>query len=185
MDQDFTTRQRIIGLVKADVDKELTASDIARQLGVSPQRVGQILKEENLRVPRYATAYRPAERRPPAPRIITAVPFGHVTNAATGTVSELIAAADLLARGWNVFFPMTRTSKHDLIITDRDGERVLRIEVKSGYRKASGALQFQKQSKANCDHYAIVVTGEPVNYQPELPILRWKGELSGPVLRDR
>src|SRR5215831_13192242 len=130
MKQWLTTRQKIVELVKSDTDNKLTASDIARELGVSPQRVSQILQEEGLRVPRYAitrhslsgvTNY---ERGPPMPRIITAVPFGRVTNAATGTVSELIAAADLLARGWNVFFPMVRVSKHDLIITDPTGKRV-------------------------------------------------------------
>jgi predicted ArsR family transcriptional regulator len=64
MKQQLTTRQKIIDLINADT--KLTASDIARKLGVSPQRVAQILTEEGLRVPKYGVG---RYRRSPEDRV--------------------------------------------------------------------------------------------------------------------
>ena len=83
-------------------------------------------------------------------------------------MAELIVAADLLARGWYPFFPIVRSTKIDLLVSSRDGKRVLRIEVRSGLRRGDRVV-FSKKDNAECDHYGIVVAGEPVTYQPELP----------------
>jgi hypothetical protein len=95
----------------------------------------------------------------------------HATNA--GTVGELLAAADLTARGYTVYAPICRHVAHaDLIAIDQSSPDAtpLRIEVRVGKRKMPGGyIAFNRDEVMRNDHYAIVVRGEPVLYEPGLP----------------
>jgi hypothetical protein len=113
----------------------------------------------------------------------------NLCTSAVGSVSELLVAADLTARGWSVFFPLFR-ARCDLIACSWDAGIVRRFEVRSGKRR-NGTAGFQKTSNDVCDHYAIVISGEPIIYEPELeaapakpvwraPATRW---VDGPLLR--
>jgi hypothetical protein len=105
------------------------------------------------------------------PRVRTGgvdVPVSAVT---AGTISELLVAADLMARGYVVYFPlMKRTAHVDLIATPSNPDRLpLRIEVRSGTIGARGQVRYAKKADSRADHHAVVMTGEPVHYKPELP----------------
>lgn len=162
-------RERIVALLKAD--PSLTQSELARRVGVTKQRVSQLVKKVGLQAGVYEKPRDLNGERIPAgpPRIMvqTSVDTGPVNATVAGTIAELVVAADLLARGWQVFFPMVRTTKCDLLATDKTGERVIRVEVRSG-RRVGESITFLKKDKAVCDHYAIVVPREPVTYKPEL-----------------
>lgn len=150
-------------------DPTLPPKKIAELLGVSRQRVYQVLKASGQQLP--AIQYTPREygrRRTPKPRVITGIACGPVNCTIAGTVSELLVAADLLARGWQVFLPLVKTSKLDLLATSRDGKSVLRFEVRSGVRHGN-RVTFAKKVISEHDYYGIVVAGEAVTYEPDLP----------------
>ena len=87
---------------------------------------------------------------------------------ATGVVgarSELLASADLLKRGYEVYRSLSPHCSSDLIAA-KDG-KLLRIEVRTGRRVLSGNIVYSK-AKFRSDHYAIVIE-EEVKYKPELP----------------
>lgn len=148
-----------IDIVKALAEDEtLTAAKLAEMFGCSRQRVYQIARSEGLTVGRSR----------PNPRIKIDGPMAGVSHSAAGTIGEMLAAADLLARGWSVFFPLVRTSKCDLIALSRDGRVSIRVEVRSGSVR-NGKPRCLKKPDDVCDHYAVVLAGLPIVYQPDLP----------------
>ena len=150
---------------------ELTMSDIARVLDISRERVRQIVAGEGLTVRRGHKGIGERTPRPPGPpmsRVQTggvAVPISHTV---AGTIGELMAAADLTARGFVVFFPLVRTAQCDLVALDREGN-VQRIEVRCGHRGQKGRVVYSQKDRSRTDRYAIVITGEPIVYDPPLP----------------
>lgn len=167
---DSDTRLQIRKLIAND--KTLNLSAIAKRIGISRERVRQIVNQEGLAVQRGVVGYRPRRNaRPPAPRVLTGGVGARLDCTVVGTISELLVAADLAARGYKVFFPLVRTAACDMVIMDSDGENVQRIEVRSGHRrvdrKGIAYATNPKSDKARCDRYAIVITGEPVFYRPK------------------
>ena len=96
-----------------------------------------------------------------------------------GAISEIVSAADLLKRGYEVFRAMSPACSCDLIALGPD--RVpLRIEVRTGRRSpATGNLAFSRngrkiirkgRTEAGLDHYCVVVEGgQEIIYIPPLP----------------
>jgi hypothetical protein len=170
-----TVRERIRALVEADPDTP--TADLARAVGVSKQRVHQILKKEGLWRP-----WRSKPRVTPESILAAKVPKKiwpaikpdgcpqiTVTSHVAGTIAELLVACDLMARGWQVFFPMVRVAtKCDLIALDKSGERQIRIEVRSSKRDSKGTIVPKLKPQDVCDHHAYVIAGEPVLYKPPL-----------------
>lgn len=144
----------------------MPASAIAERLGLSRQRVYQICEQNEIALPRYHRRY---ERRTGAPksRVTTGGVQHAINHTVAGTIAELLAAADLMARGWVVFVPVVKSKGHDLIAC-RDGE-IATFEVRSAYRNAAGKLIFNKKADCASKYYALVITGEPVTYEPQLP----------------
>lgn len=167
---------------KADAIRELARSGkspraIAEELGVSRQRVYQVIKAEGIKLPRQKLGPRAFSRSRPnnAPRahILTGgIPVA-VSTAVAGSVSELLVAADLLARGYVVFAPVARSSQsHDLIaVPKRHPTTLLTIEVRSAYRNPAGRAIFARKPECVSNHHAFVITGEPVVYKPPIPPL--------------
>jgi hypothetical protein len=99
----------------------------------------------------------------------------HLAKATVGAVSELIAAADLLRRGFTTARSLSASAPFDL--TAVVGDRVLRFEVRTGYRTASKRdpkrrrLQYNKEARGCIDHFIVVVWkdgGYDVVYVPPL-----------------
>ncbi|MGC8534908.1 MAG: winged helix-turn-helix domain-containing protein [Rhizomicrobium sp.] len=160
----------------ASKDPGLSASGIARRLGISPQRVAQIAKKENLSLPKRTRdpelPYRPGgppmgvtPKSTPRTAILTEGPCSTYVAAA---VSELMVASDLLARGWHPFLPIVKNSHVDLMATDRNGERPITVEVRSG-KRIGGRMVYQKKTDSRAHHIAVVVMNEPTRYEPDLP----------------
>lgn len=87
-----------------------------------------------------------------------------------GAVAELVAAADLLRRGFPVYRAVSPAAPCDLIVLVAP-ERPLRVEVRTGRRSSAGAVVWN-QSGFRADLYAVVVFGESggaeVLYRPGL-----------------
>lgn len=159
-------RSEIADQVRRLTARGLAASTIAAELGVSRQRVYQIAKNAGIRLAP------PPPRGPSRPiipisRVITGGVPVPINASIAGTIAELLVAADLLARGWQPYVPAARHGGHDLIAyraTD-----LATIEVRSGYRNRTGRVIYNKSPRDNSTHYAVVITGEPVLYDPPLP----------------
>jgi hypothetical protein len=163
-----TTRERLKALHAAE--PSWTAAIIARELGVSRQRVHQLAEAEGLELPTYAYIPERPRRRtkaaPPEARVRTGgltMPLSHV---AAGVVGELLCAADLAARGWLPFLPAIRHRGVDLLALSRDSMKVERIEVRCGKRTADGKIVYNRPERSKSDRVAVVMTGEPVVYYP-------------------
>src|SRR5690348_11864141 len=100
----------------------VSASAIAVELHISRQRVYQIAGRAGVKF-----GY-PPDAQVCRPHLLTGGIAQPLNSSVTGKVSELLVAADLLARGWQVFLPVIATKGHDLVATHRD--RVITIEAR-------------------------------------------------------
>ena len=155
----MTTREQI----KKLAGEGYTVIMMAEKIGVSRARIYQIIKEEAILLVRSELTIR---RGLPVPGVVTGGIVGPVNSATAGTISEVLAAADLLARGWHVYTSLVRHKGHDLIAVK--GDRIVTVEVRSAHLNQSQKAVFLKQPPDNSDFYALVVTGSPVIYQPEI-----------------
>jgi len=153
-------------------------AELGRCAGVSRERARQIIQAAGIirtRAPRSSPS--PAKevrrvgrpRRQPQPPLRTGGVNVEISSRACGAVGELLAAADLIARGWSVFVPLVHNPTCDLLALSPDGDKAERIEVRSGRRSADGQrIIYPMPDRSLSDRRAIVVTGEPVTYEPPL-----------------
>lgn len=98
-----------------------------------------------------------------------------ISRNSLGARSELLASADLVDRGWNVYRAVASDNECDLVITR--GRHILRVEVRTGtYSQATGNLQWPKRpvDGVRSDIYAVVAARNGVTkitYVPELPVI--------------
>lgn len=87
-----------------------------------------------------------------------------------GAESELLAASDLLRRGWFVFRSVSHSSPCDLVILKHGG--IFRVEVKSGSPVYAGKISIKKQDDIEpaYDILAVVWDGH-VTYHPNIDAL--------------
>lgn len=142
------------------------ASAIATELGVSRQHVYQVARRHKIDLPQNMTPRVFTPRRSPQPRIQTGGIMAKVNHSVAGTISELLVAADLMARGWQVFLPVIASRGHDVIAT-KDG-KIATFEVRSAHRNATGTIKFARKADCLSDYYGLVITGEPVAYEPDI-----------------
>lgn len=80
-----------------------------------------------------------------------------------GAISELRASVDLLKSGLPVYRALSPSAPADLIILD--GEDMVSVEVRTGFRYLSGKVSFPTKNKA--DIFAVCIHGEPtVHFLP-------------------
>jgi hypothetical protein len=153
--------------------KGYSAREIARKVKVSRQRVYQLAKENGISLPHPvmgspASQQRPLPKSAPKARVVLTggvdVPLSH---SVVGIISEFLVAADLMARDFRVYLPVKANRGHDIIAEAWNGA-LLTFEVRSAYRTLDGGTSFNRKSEDRADYYALVVTGEPVAYKPDL-----------------
>ena len=147
--------------LKALAERGISASDSAREMGISRQRVYQLAREMGIEFRK--------ERRTGGcePRLVTGgIAVSRVNPSVAGKISELLVAADLMARGWQVFFPVYSNKGHDIVAIKND--KIITVEVRSGSKSKTGVISCFKRPEDHSDYYGIVVTGEPVHYEPAL-----------------
>ncbi len=89
------------------------------------------------------------------------------SQSTVGTMAELIASADLMNRGFEVFRALSPNASCDLIA--KRGASVLRIEVKATVL-VDGLVRSRSANKtAPVDHIALVIREGRVFYRPPLP----------------
>jgi biotin operon repressor len=115
---DNQNRERLLAL--RDGDPEISGSTIATKLGISRQRVSQLLAELGLpRGRRGGLGKRESKRTfhnlAPAERA-----NGHASTIASGTCGELAVAIDLFRRGYDVFRSLSASARCDMIAVQRN-----------------------------------------------------------------
>ena len=154
---------KIIEMAKAGV----SSAEIAKVVGVSRQRVYQVLKRSGVEPARpYGFHAGSGTRLAPRSRVITGGVEATLSTNIAGTICELLVAADLAARGWAVYLPLLRSKYHDLIAL-KDG-RIATFEVRSGRRYPNGTLSYATDKTRRSDYYAVAVRGEPIVFEPSL-----------------
>jgi Holliday junction resolvase-like predicted endonuclease len=86
----------------------------------------------------------------------------------SGALSELIASADLMKRGYEVFRALSQACSCDLIAL-KDGI-CYRVEVKTGTKTSKGVSWSEKNKHKHKNRYdimVVVVKGEP-HYIPDI-----------------
>ena len=154
----LTSRQQV-ELIRSE-DPDATASEMARAIGVSRERIRQLLVDLGLPTTTSRTLSGGMGRGRPQ-----GTPSDSRT---TGTLAEILSAHDLAAKGWHVYWPLQHTPLCDLVIVARAGGRALKVEVKSG-RRVNGILEYSKARLDYGNHDVLVVvtrTGE-IHYDPE------------------
>lgn len=154
--------------VRELVAKGLWGAEIARELGISKQRVSQICLREGIDPRDGRRGPPPAPSTPITSRLATGGVILETSRRACGAISELLVAADLTARGWLVYLPLKWSRGFDLIAMKN--ERLLRVEVKSASRALDGKVCFTKATRHSPDVFAYVITGEPVIFDPPLEV---------------
>lgn len=153
------TREEIAAL-RLD-DPEITAAEMSRRLNVSTQRIRQILIALGLPTSTSRSRMEPF-RRPDV-----AVSLERCGNTvARGTWAELVAAADLVRRGYEVFLQRSGGSSCDMISL-KEG-KCERVEVKLGTWGSSKWRSSAYRGTGRHDRFVIVGTDNSVNYEPPL-----------------
>jgi len=93
-----------------------------------------------------------------------------VSHTACGKSAELIAAADLVARGWNVYLPMFCNRGFDLAAF-KDGVTIT-VEVRSSRKllvsTVTPFIHKKRPQEIYASHYAVVCDGCSVHYEPSI-----------------
>lgn len=84
-----------------------------------------------------------------------------------GALNELRVAVDLMARGFHVFRALSPACECDLIATSNG--KVLRVEVKTGYRRKSGKVTGAPIRNSDSFDILALATVDEIIYQPALP----------------
>jgi len=88
-----------------------------------------------------------------------------------GTINELLAAADLMRRGYDVYRALCFNSRCDLVAIR--GEVILRVEVKTGRYNSAGvgkAMGIHKGQREHCDSIAAVFADGAILYEPPIDV---------------
>lgn len=85
-------------------------------------------------------------------------------TATVGAIQELIVSADLLRRGHEVFRSLSAACSCDLAILKDN--KLLRVEVTTGYYSISKKISFPKHTISNYDILAVVTNDNKIHYAP-------------------
>ncbi|MBI4500537.1 MAG: hypothetical protein HY700_05190 [Gemmatimonadetes bacterium] len=157
-----SARDQIVRILQSLTD--ISAAELGRRVGVSRERVRQILKDLG-----YPTAR--GKGRPYGSTVLTAV--GTAGDRRVGRAAAIqIVAEDLLAKGFAIFAPVRATKACDLIAIEGNGAlnliRIgtsLRSRSKPGEGRRSRGTGVRQEKSFRIRH-ALVVPGNPIRYDP-------------------
>ena len=91
-----------------------------------------------------------------------------VAPSTVGAISELLVCSDLMQRGYSVFRCVSPAARCDLLVLNNGDEKIVSVEVKTGYKNKAGELHCGKPYWNKFDVLAVVVYEDPprVKYTP-------------------
>lgn len=100
-----------------------------------------------------------------------------IPPSSVGAAHEMIVAADLIKRGFDVYRSVSASSRADIIIVH--GARMLRVEVTTGVRNMGRnpkrPFSWPPKVAAHHDILAVVLHPGTIHYSPEPPSIAPKG----------
>ena len=152
-----SAREQIVRILQSLTD--ISAAELGRRVGVSRERVRQILKDLG-----YPTA-----RGKGRPHGAVLLPGSDNTQARrlTKATATKEVAEDLLGRGYAIFAPLRTTKTCDLIAVDDQGNVSLILCVPNAPGKRTSRHRGVQNRHAEV-HHALVIAGQPVSYDPPL-----------------
>lgn len=142
---------------------KITAREAAEKLGVSRQRLYQILKTEGIVLARPTTILsRPVEKVKEKFSKHEGLPPYVV-----GEMNELLVAIDLLKLGYDVYRSITGRGLCDLVAVHRVHGNAVRIEVKTAYN-VKGKVLASRGAQNKFDVLARVFWNGEIQYDPPL-----------------
>lgn len=152
-----SAREQIVRILQSLTD--ISAAELGRRVGVSRERVRQILKDLG-----YPTA-----RGKGRPHGVALLPSGDSQD--SGRITKATAtrevAEDLLNRGYAVFAPLRTTKTCDLIAVDEQGNVTLIVCVMGTPSRRSSRPRNLQGRRIEL-HQALVTASQPVTYDPPL-----------------
>jgi hypothetical protein len=91
-----------------------------------------------------------------------------LNSGTVGAMHELLACADLMRRGFEVFRAVSPSSPFDMAAF-KDG-KLIRIEVTTGFYTPAGALIHPKKDFTRFDLLAVVLRDGGLLYKPHAPV---------------
>lgn len=80
--------------------------------------------------------------------------YKNLTSGTVGAIAEMEVATDLLSKGYAVFRALSPSCFCDLIgVKDN---KILRFEVRTGYRSNTGRLAFPRNMHGEIDYFSVV-----------------------------
>jgi hypothetical protein len=160
----MTSRESIAAL-RAE-NPAISASEIADRVGLSRERVRQLLLALDLPTKTFAPPRQVTKRSRFYP--------AKVSCTSTGASAELAVCADLLARGHDVYRSVSHAAKCDIVVASRVTGRMARVEVRCGRTNADGKLVFAAPPDASAYDAIAVLSREGE--------IRWWPAEGNPVL---
>lgn len=145
-------------------DPNLTAMQIAVQLGITRQAVYEALRKAGMKAasrphPRRESKFRQTDRRKQEngwPAQGARMSNGlHLTRSTRGELSELIICTDLISKGANVFRSVTQCAPFDLVAYVKGV--AYRVEVRTARRRADGTVGYASPTDREYDVLALYV----------------------------
>lgn len=93
-------------------------------------------------------------------------PFRHLATGTVGALSELLASADLIKNGYEVYRALSPSSSCDILAL-KNGE-VKKFEVRTSRRNKSGAISYPKTNIRAENIIAVILSSKEIVYIPEL-----------------
>ena len=146
-------------------DPSLTTKELAARFEVSRQRAHQIALEAGLRPARPGS--RAKLRVGGQAQHDGLAGASQVAPAFVSAAQELVVSVDLMKRGAHVYRAISHLSPADLVACV--GDKMVRIQVRSGRRLANGSLSYSQPAAGQYDVLAVVDPGNLVTYKPDLP----------------
>ena len=157
-----SARDQIVRILQSLTD--ISAAELGRRVGVSRERVRQILKDLG-----YPTAR--GKGRPYGSPVLTAVGKAGARRLGRAAAMQTVAE-DLLSKGFAIFAPVRATKACDLIAIEGNGELNLicisrSLRSRSRTEKARRARGYGlRRVKLFRIRQAMVSPGHPVRYDP-------------------
>ena len=152
-----SAREQIIRILQSLTD--ISAAELGRRVGVSRERVRQILKDLG-----YPSAR--GKGRPFGPSVLAGI-SGTGTRRISKPAAVRLVAEDLLAKGFAIFAPVRSTRACDLVtVSGRGVVSLITVSTPGGSRRpARRARDMRQQGR----RLAAVSPGGSISYDPPLP----------------
>jgi hypothetical protein len=152
-----SAREQIVRILQSLTD--ISAAELGRRVGVSRERVRQILKDLG-----YPTAR--GKGRPHGAVLFSGGDRTESRRLTKATATKEVAE-DLLGKGYAIFAPMRTTKTCDLIAVDDEGNVSLILCVLNAAGKRVPRYRGGQHRPAEL-HHAQVTAGQAITYDPPL-----------------